>query len=230
MGASNPFLILFSNTLDKPTDLDFTISSLDCITTTASVQLTVTGGTGPYTYEIIAPGASAINNGNNDTFTGLGLGTYTFRVTDNEGCSYDENYAITDISSIGVQAQQTRVVTCVGDSDGEGRFLVDGFSTTYSYSIDGGPVFTGQNASIIPLTGLAAGNYVISVTDEDTNCTDTATLTIEEPAVAFAISSLNVTPMSCQNGNIGAVQINTVGGWGGNRYTLTQPDSSNPWP
>ncbi len=218
------------NTLNKPTDLDFSISSLDCITTTASLDLTVTGGSGTYTYEIIAPAASAVNNGSNSTFTGLGLGTYTFRVTDDEGCSYDENYAITDISSIGVQAQQTRVVTCVGDSDGEGRFLVDGFNTTYSYSIDGGPVSTGQNSSIIALTGLSAGSYVISVTDEETNCTDTSTLVIEEPSTAFAISSLDVTDMSCQNGNIGAVRINTVGGWGGNRYTLTQPDGSTRGP
>ena len=218
------------NTLNKPTDLDFSISSLDCITTTASLDLTVTGGSGTYTYEIIAPAASAVNNGSNSTFTGLGLGTYTFRVTDDEGCSYDENYAITDISSIGVQAQQTRVVTCAGDSDGEGRFLVDGFNTTYSYSIDGGPVSAGQSSSIIPFTGLSAGSYVISVTDEETNCTDTSTLMIEEPSTAFAISGLDVTDMSCQNGNIGAVRINTVGGWGGNRYTLTQPDGSTRGP
>ncbi|SHG20556.1 T9SS type B sorting domain-containing protein [Flagellimonas flava] len=229
-GCVQPLPDVVFNTLDKPTDLAFTISSLNCITTTASVGLVVTGGSGPYTYEIIAPAASAINNGNNATFTGLGLGTYTFRVTDNEGCSYDENYAITDISSIGVQAQQTRVVTCVGDSDGEGRYLVDGFNTTYSYSIDGGTLFTAQNSGIIPVTGLAAGNYVITVTDEETSCTDTATLTIEEPSTAFAVSSLDVTNMSCQNGNIGAVRVNTVGGWGGNRYTLTQPDASTRGP
>ena len=90
--------------------------------------------------------------------------------------------------------------------------------------------FTAQNASIIPLTGLTAGSYVISVTDEDTSCTDTATLVIEEPTSAFAISSLDVTDMSCQNGNIGSVRVNTVGGWGGNRYTLTQPDASTRGP
>ncbi|WP_375586822.1 T9SS type B sorting domain-containing protein [Flagellimonas aurea] len=218
------------NTLNKPTDIDFSISSLDCITTTASLDLSVTGGSGTYTYEIVSPSASAVNNGNNNTFAGLGLGTYTFRVTDDEGCSYEENYAITDISSIGVQGQQTRVVTCVGDSDGEGRFLVDGFNSTYSYSIDGGPVSTSQTNSIIALTGLAAGSYVISVTDEETNCTDTATLVIEEPSTAFSISGLDVTAMSCQNGNTGAVRVNTVGGWGGNRYTLTQPDGSTRGP
>ncbi len=218
------------NALDKPTDMDFAISSLDCLTSTASVTVTVTDGTPPYTYEIIAPAASVINNGNNPVFTGLGLGTYTFRVTDSEGCSYDEAYAITDISSIGVQAQTIQVITCVGDSDGEGRYLVDGFATTYSYQIDAGPVFNGQSAGIIDLTGLTAGSYVITVTDEDTNCTDTATLTIQEPAVALAISSLNVTAMSCQNNNTGAVAVNAVGGWGGNRYTLTQPDLSTRGP
>ncbi|MDH3697484.1 MAG: Two component regulator three Y domain-containing protein, partial [Flavobacteriaceae bacterium] len=218
------------NTLDKPTDMDFVISSLDCLTATASVTVTATGGTTPYTYEIIAPAASAVNNGNNPVFPGLGLGTYTFRVTDNEGCSYDEAFAITDISSINVQAQTVDVVTCVGNADGAGRFLVDGFATTYSYQIDANPVVTGESNGIIDLSGLTAGSYVINVTDEDTNCTDTATLNIQEPAVALAISNLNVIDMSCQNGNIGAVTINTVGGWGGNRYTLIQPDLSTRGP
>ena len=212
--------------LNKPTDLNFVISSINCLSNTAAVTVSETGGTGPFIYEITAPAGNAVNNGNNPVFSGLGLGTYTFRVTDTEGCSYDEAFAITDISSISVQAQATQVVTCVGDTDGEGRFLIDGFATTYSYQIDAGPLFTGQSAGILDQTGLAAGSYTITVTDEDTNCTDTATLVIEEPATAFAISSLAVTDMSCQNGNIGSVTINTVGGWGGNRYTLTQPNAT----
>ncbi|PCJ98245.1 MAG: Two component regulator three Y domain-containing protein [Flavobacteriaceae bacterium] len=210
---------------NKPTDLDFTVSNINCITSTVSVNVvTVTGGTAPYTYEIVAPGPSAVNNGASNVFTNLGLGTYTFRVTDNVGCFYDENFAITDISSISVQSQATRGVTCVGNGDGEGRFLVDGFDFTYSYSIDGGALFTGQSAGIITLTNLTAGSYVISVTDEDTNCTDTATLTIEEPVIAFSIDNLAIAPMTCQNGNVGGITINTLGGWGGNRYTITQPD------
>lgn len=214
------------NALNKPTDMAFAISSINCLSSTASVTVAVTNGTAPYNYEIIAPAGSAVNNGANNVFTGLGLGTYTFRVTDNAGCSYNENFAITDISSIAVQAQATKVVTCVGDSDGQGRYLVDGFDTTYSYSIDGGPVSTGQSGGIINVSGLAAGSYTITVTDEDTNCTDTATLVIQEPSTALAITTLNVTAMSCQNGNTGSVTINTTGGWGGNKYTLIQPDAS----
>lgn len=229
-GCVETLTTIVFDALDKPTDLDFIISSLDCITTTASVTVSVTDGVGPYTFEIVAPAGSAVNNGNNTTFNGLGLGTYTFRVTDAAGCSYDENYAITDISSIGAQAQQISPITCFTDSDGEGRFLIDGFSSTYSYSIDGGPLQTGQTNGTVDLNGLAAGNYVISVTDEDTNCTDTATLTIEGPAAPLAIDGFDLEPMNCQNGNIGSVRINTSGGWGGNRYTLTQPDGTTRGP
>ena len=218
------------NALNKPTDMAFAISGINCLSGTASVTVAVTNGTAPYTYEITAPAGSAVNNGNNNVFPGLGLGTYSFRVTDANGCSYTENFAITDISSIAAQAQATRVVTCVGDSDGEGRFLIDGFDSTYSYSIDGGPVSTGQSSGTVSLTGLSAGSYTITVTDENTNCTDTATLVIQEPSVAFAISTLNVTAMSCQNGNVGSVTINTTGGWGGNKYTLTRPDASTQGP
>lgn len=212
--------------LNKPTDLAFAISNIDCLSGTVSVSLTATGGSGSYTYQIVAPASSAVNNGSNPMFNNIALGTYTFRVTDTEGCSYEENYAITNISSISAQAQATRGVTCVGNSDGEGRFLIDGFDGTYSYSIDGSPLVTGQTAGIIPLTGRPAGDYTISVTDEITHCTDTATLTIREPAAALAIDNLSVVPMSCQNHNIGGVTIITSGGWGGNRYSLTLPDGS----
>lgn len=210
--------------LDRPTDLDFSISSLDCIATTATVTLTETGGTGPYTYEIIAPASVAVNNGNNNAFSGLGLGSYTFRVTDNFGCSYDENYAITDISSIRVQAQQISPISCFGSADGEGRFIVDSFNSTYSYSINGGTTFTGESNATIDLNTLSAGTYTILVTDEETNCTDTIDLVIEGPSAPFTIDSLSVDPMDCLNGNIGSVVVNTSGGWGGNSYTLIQPD------
>lgn len=213
--------IVFS-VLDPPNDLDFNISALDCLSTTATVDLTPTGGIAPFTYDIVSPAANSISNGTNPSFSNLGLGTYTFRVTDAQGCSYEESFALTNISSIGAQAQQTQMVTCVGDSDGEGHFLVDGFNNTYSYSIDGAAILTGQTDALIPLTGLAAGSYTIEVTDEETNCTNTATLTIEEPDSPLAIA-LEVTPMDCQNGNVGSLIINATGGWGGNRYAIVFP-------
>tara|TARA_R110000868_G_scaffold136879_3_gene350095 strand:- start:318 stop:8756 length:8439 start_codon:yes stop_codon:yes gene_type:complete len=212
--------------LNKPTDIDFTVSSIDCATGTASVSLAVTGGATISTYEIIAPLTASNATG---VFPGLGLGSYTFRVTDSAGCSYTESFAITDISSIGVASQLVTNVTCFGDSDGAGRFIVDGFSGTYKYQIDANPEVTGQTSSIVAVGGLAAGSYTITVTDEDTNCVDTATLNIAEPATALAIAPI-WTDMSCQNNNRGAVNGNASGGWGSFKYTLTRPNGSTVGP
>lgn len=212
--------------LDKPRDIDFTISNLDCAAGTASVSLVVTGGGAISNYEILTPITETNTTG---VFPNLGLGSYTFRVTDVAGCSYTESFAITDISSIGVTSQLIKNVGCVGESNGEGRFIVDGFSGTYSYQIDGDPVVTGQTANIIPLNGLSAGSYTITVTDEVTNCTETATLTISEPSSHLAIAPI-WTDMSCQNNNRGAVNANASGGWGGFRYTLTRPNGTTVGP
>ncbi|WP_240938709.1 T9SS type B sorting domain-containing protein [Arenibacter sp. 6A1] len=215
------------NPLDKPTDIDFTITGIDCATSTASVSLAVIGGAGITDYQVISP--ITVNNGANNNFTGLALGSYTFRVTDAEGCSYTESFAITDISSIGVSSQVVRNSSCIGDSDGEGRFIVDGFSSTYSYQIDGNPMLTGQTSNVIPLSGLVAGSYAVTVTDEVTSCTESSILTIAEPLAPLTIAPI-WTDMSCQNNNRGSVNANASGGWGGHNYTLTRPNGSTIGP
>src|SRR5690606_5329689 len=117
-----------------------------------------------------------------------------------------------------------------GESNGAGRFNVDGFHGTYSYSIDGAAPVTGQTNGSLPVSGLAAGSYTVTVTDEQTHCTATATLIIEEPADPFQLSPLQVTDMSCQNGNRGSVRIPVTGGWGGYKFTLIQPNGNTRGP
>ncbi|WP_435313040.1 T9SS type B sorting domain-containing protein [Cellulophaga fucicola] len=206
--------------LNKPTDIDFTVSSIDCATGTASVTLVVTGGDTITDYEILAP--SAVANGASNVFTGLGIGSYTFRVTDAGGCSYTESFAISDISSIKATAQLQDNVTCVGGTDGRGRYVVDGFTSTYTYQIDANPAVTGQTDNFINVNGLAAGSYTITVTDDDTSCVETATLTINEPSAPLTMAPI-VTDMSCGNNNRGSVRGNATGGWGGYTYTLERP-------
>ncbi|SHJ42056.1 gliding motility-associated C-terminal domain-containing protein [Arenibacter nanhaiticus] len=213
--------------IDKPTDIDFTIMAIDCATSTASVSLTVTGGESISDYKIISP--ITVHNGPNNSFTGLALGSYTFRVTDAEGCSYTESFAITEISSIGVSSQVVRNNSCIGESDGEGRFIVDGFSSSYSYQIDGNSMGTGQTSNVIPLSGLPAGSYTLTVTDEVTSCSESGILTIAEPSAPLTIAPL-WTDMSCQNNNRGSVNANASGGWGGYNYTLTRPNGSTVGP
>ena len=57
-----------------------------------SIDLTVTGGTTPYTYAWTGTGVIAANQDQ----TGLAAGTYNVTVTDAEGCTSVESVTITE--------------------------------------------------------------------------------------------------------------------------------------
>ena len=208
--------------LNPPTDLSFTSTAVTCPDENSDVTVTTTGGSAPFTYEIISP--ISVSNGTNNIFTNLDPGTYSFRVTDSKNCTYEEDFTIDPIENINVTSQVLNNVDCFNSSTGNGTFTVTGFSSTYSYSIDGNPAVTGQTNTTIPQNNLAAGTYTIDVTDEITNCTATAALTIEGPDSALTDSGPTINPITCVAD--GSVVINVTGGWSPYEYTLTQPDAT----
>ncbi|WP_418501909.1 T9SS type B sorting domain-containing protein [Flagellimonas sp.] len=206
--------------LDPPTDIDFTSTDPNCPSFTSDVTLSVTGGTPNFVYEIIAPAGSVVNNGNNATFAGLAPDTYLFRVTDSTGCVYEETYTIAPVSEISVSGQLIRNITCIGEEDGEIRYIVSNFNTDYNYTVTGPDTFSGtaQTNGTIPFTGLAEGTYTITVTDNLTNCTDTASVTIAAPPSAIT-APVTVTQPTCLAD--GSVTIAASGGWGSYTYEIT---------
>src|SRR5690606_3655154 len=147
-------------------------------------------------------------------------GTYTFQVRDVNDCTYSESYTITALDPITIVGQSLNDVSCFGAADGSAQFTVSG-STGFTYTINGGTSTAGTSPII--LTGLAAGTYTIIVTDTTTNCQATASVTINQPTTALALTT-TVSPITClQNGS---VVINATGGWGGNTYSLTLPDGT----
>jgi gliding motility-associated-like protein/uncharacterized repeat protein (TIGR01451 family) len=206
--------------LDPPTDIAFSATNPVCPTFVSDVALTVTGGTPNLTYEIISPAGSVVNNGNNNSFTGLAPDTYMFRVTDSKGCFYDESYTIDPVTEISVTGQLLSNITCFGDTDGELQFNVANFNTDYDYSVTGPATFNGsaQTNGTISLSGLAEGTYTITVTDNFTSCTDTASVTINAPPSALTASHVVAQPSCIANGS---VTITPSGGWGGNSFEIT---------
>ncbi|WP_409446140.1 beta strand repeat-containing protein, partial [Mariniflexile rhizosphaerae] len=197
--------------LDEPTDLDFVSTPVTCLAVTSDVTLTATDGVGPLTYEIISP-ASAIGNttgASNGIFTGLAPDTYVFTVTDANGCYYTESYSVAPVTNITVSGQLVSDVNCSTEANGEVVFTVSNFASTYSYTINGSPAIVGQTNPTISLPGLTFGDQTIVVTDETTDCTATATVTVSEPPVLTLAEASNVNA----NCNFGA-QV-TVGATGG---------------
>ncbi|MCR9226363.1 MAG: T9SS type B sorting domain-containing protein [Flavobacteriaceae bacterium] len=216
--------------LNPPTDIDFTATNPLCPTFLSDVTLSVSGGEPNLVYEIISPTGSALNNGNNDTFAGLAPGTYMFRVTDNDGCSYQESYTIDAVTEISVTGQLVSNITCFGANDGEIQYIVSNFNTDYNYSVSGPSSFSGtaETNGTISLTALAEGTYTITVTDNLTNCTDTADVTIAAPPSAITAPITLVQPTCLSDGS---VNIAATGGWGSYTYQITAgPETFGPQP
>ncbi|WP_171946659.1 hypothetical protein [Flaviramulus basaltis] len=207
--------------LDIPTDLDFTATAVTCLAVTSDVTLTATNGVGTLSYEIISP-ASEVGNttgASSGTFTGLAPDTYTFTVTDANGCTYTESYTVTPVTNIAVSGLLVSDVSCNGGSNGAVDFTVSNFAGTYSYTINGVPTGTGQTATTISLTGLTIGNQVIIVTDETTGCDDTVSILVSEPTVLTLTEITNINA----NCNFGAqVTVEANGGTPNYRYAFVQ--------
>ncbi|MEA1786476.1 T9SS type B sorting domain-containing protein [Arenibacter sp. GZD96] len=223
--ATNPITIA---PLNPPTDLTFTATTPSCPSNISDVTATVVNGNAPFSFEILAPSAIAATSisGTTANFNGLAPNTYTFRVTDAKNCTYEETFTIAPVTPIDVVGQLLSNVSCFGSADGEALFTISGFGTgSYNYTVTGPANFTGSNqtAATIPLSGLAAGNYEITVTDTFTSCSAIATVTISAPSAALTLGTTATQPTCTANGNI---QLTAANGWGSYSYTVMYPDGA----
>ncbi|WP_445432570.1 T9SS type A sorting domain-containing protein [Chryseobacterium indoltheticum] len=186
-------------------------------------SITATGATSYQWQQNTGSGFVAIPNGapfsgvTTTTLTITGVtGTmsgYQYRcVATNSSGSATSNSATLTVSSISASTSKTNV-SCNGGTNGTATVTASGGigPYTYSWSPSGGTAATA--------TGLAAGNYTVTITDL-IGCTTTATATITQPT---AISGTTVvTNIACNGGSTGAINLTPTGGsapytfnWGG---------------
>ncbi|NAS31593.1 DUF11 domain-containing protein, partial [Flavobacteriaceae bacterium R38] len=209
--------------LNPPTDLSFAATAVVCPALTADVTVTVTDGNTPFVFEIIAPAGSVVNNGNNNVFTGLAPGTYTFLVTDDKGCTVQEDFTIDNVTPISVTAQLVSDEICFGADDGSLSFAVANFTGTYDYTVvnsGGTTVASGTSSNANEnITGLAPDTYTVNVTDNSSPfCSDASnTVTISGPTAALDFTE-TLTPLTCVSDAV--LTINAFDGNGGYEYQL----------
>ncbi|WP_281233076.1 T9SS type A sorting domain-containing protein [Flavobacterium gelatinilyticum] len=195
-----------SVTIAEPTALTAAISHTDVtcnLGSDGSATVSVSGGTAGYTYSWAPSGGTAA------TATGLTAGIYTVTVTDANGCTATENVTIAQPTAIDVTAVTTNV-TCNGDSNGSIALTVTGGTGAYTYSW----LHSGETTSAV--SGLAAGDYIATVTDAN-GCFSSLTITINEPAVLAA--TVSKTDVSCNGGVNGTATATVTGGTGAYTYS-----------
>ena len=188
-------------TVNEPTAITITGTASDAScngTMTGGVDITVTGGSGTYTY-------AWDNMATTEDLTNVAAGTYSVVVTDSDNCTATSmTYTVGEPTAMTSSATGTDV-NCFGTATGTVTVITSGGTAGYTYDWDDP---SGQTTATA--TGLAAGTYTVLVTDAN-GCTSTASATIGQPAAAIALSETH-TDISCIGGNDGTVDLTVTGG------------------
>lgn len=171
-----------------------------------SVTLTQTGGVAPFQY--------SLNGGttwqNSATFNGLSGGVFTGSVKDANGCIATVSFTVIEKPQLVITTSAITNVGCFGGSTGAINTTTTGGDGTYTY-------LWSNNALTANVSGLAAGNYSVTVTD-GAGCTASASATITSNPEMILQVEKNISVL-CHGGNTGAIDITTYGGLPGYSYT-----------
>jgi gliding motility-associated-like protein len=179
---------------------------------TGAIDITVAGGTAPYSY--LWTGSGVVTGAEDQT--GLAAGNYSVEVTDANICSSVlMSVTLTEPATpLSASATAQTNVSVFGGNDGSVTVTASGGTAPYLYKLDAG---------IYQLSGtfsaLTAGVY--SVTVEDANlCTIIVPVTITEPPATLSGSIISQTDVKCFGASTGSVTVTGAGGVTPYEYSL----------
>lgn len=213
----NGCVTLANYSINEPapiTESNVALVNANCFASpTGSLDVTITGGNIPYSYEWLNGASNPI--GNLSYINNLENDTYTLNITDGKGCTESFSHVINEPPAIVVSSVSSDAL-CFGDNTGSIDLTVNGGSTNipgqYSYTW-----FDNQGAQTTltmqdPTSVLEAGTYVVQVTD-DNGCMETWTETVNEPNI-IEITAPVLLDLNCFGVPTGAIDITSVGGDG----------------
>lgn len=204
--SANGCSIVKTFTIIEPTALTVTPSQTNLLCNGAvngSASVIVTGGTGAYSYSWLPTGGTAA------TATGLSAGDYTVTIKDANLCVTTQNFTITQPAAITATITTTDV-SCNGGSNGSATVNATGGTGNYTYT------WSPTGGSAATATGLAAGTYTVTITDEN-NCSITENVSIAEPSILEA--TIAQTDVTCIGSADATATVTATGGNGNYTYS-----------
>ncbi len=161
-----------------------------------TVQVSVNGGTGNYTFEWS-------NGSTEQQQIGLAPGNYVVVVTDENGCTSTVDVDVNAFGCAVTASIEGQDISCFGLNDGTAQVVFTGAEIE--------EIVWSNGAETNEVTGLSAGVYTVSVVDIN-NCPAEAQIEIIEPA-AISVSGIS-TDLSCFDSNDGLIDAMGSGGTG----------------
>ncbi len=184
-------------------------SLLDCNNDTdGQVTASGSGGTTPYTYSWNTGGTAGLE-------TGLGSGTYSVTVTDQNGCTDSTSVNLTQPTALLSATVVDSNISCNSFSDGGATASATGGTSAYTYTWS-------NSATTASINGVIASTYSVTITDQN-GCTDSTTVTVSEPATMMAAVVID-SNISCNGFADGGATASATGG--NTPYTFSWSNSA----
>ena len=186
-----------SNTvsLSEPTEISvMPVVDQDMVTINAN------GGTGTLTYSL-----DNTSYQNENVFSNLPNGTYTFYVRDDNGCMVSSTSITILVNDLSINANISSDLSCFNGNDATITVNISGGNAPFSYSLNEG---ASQSSNVF--TGLGAGDYIIVAEDANGFTISTNTISIQNP------SELVLTTDVLAN----QITVNGSGGTGSYQYSI----------
>src|SRR5690554_1316121 len=189
------FFTTILGNIDGPTIAVDSIQDASCFSNkNGSIELDVSGGTAPYTYNWLPTGQST-----EDVFN-LSAGHYTVLVTDAANCISTQSFEIKQFNALNASFS-TKEASC-GECNGEASIIMNGGISPYTYLWSNG-------STVDSATNLCGGLHTVKVTDS-VGCSKTFTVSINN--IDAPIATIYSTPTSCANACDGTVKVSANGG------------------
>lgn len=185
-----------------PLNISLNLSQVSCFGgSNGAASVTVTGGSGVYTYTWSVAGQSGSRIEN------LTAGTYSITVRDQSGCQSVQNFTITEPSLLSASVTSVTDATCIGGNNGAAQISVTGGTPPYTYSWSPG---VGSSPAIF---NASAGTYQVRIRDANF-CEVTQTVTIREPNLPLLVNTGSATEILSTSARISGSASKDLSGFG----------------
>lgn len=140
---------------------------------------------------------------------------YFIKIIDENGCSVVDSFEITQPEKITIGKVLNDTIACYGDSTGRLEVKVTNLGAVqsgfdFSWTKKGSKE---ELAKVAKIENLAAGDYVVTVTNKDDGCQQDSTLTVVQPAAPLTASVIeDSTLLASCGGSTGRVMFKAEGG------------------
>lgn len=212
----------FNFNITQPPVLGGTISKTDVLCygeLTGTVSVSVTGGTGPYSYAW--QNSTTLFSYNGPNLSGVKADTYQVTVTDAKGCQFITSIVVNQPPLLNATEMSVNV-SCFGGNDGSIDLIPTGGTLPYTYSwSNSGGSYSSVDEDI---SGLSAETYTVIVTDQN-GCQYTLVKEITQPNMPISVTETHQDVL-CYGDNTGSIDLTVVGGSPGYAFSWTSGQST----